>query len=101
NTRVRRGSRTWYAYQLLAGAGWTSLPFLPLIRQRTLVVAGRDDPIIPIANAHLMAALIPRARKLIHDDGHLALVTRAKELGPDLSDFLLRSTPLGQAPRRG
>ncbi len=90
HNQLRLGSRTGYAYQLLAGAGWTSLPFLPLIRQRTLVVAGRDDPIIPIANAHLMAALIPRARKLIHDDGHLALVTRAKELGPDISDFLLR-----------
>jgi poly(3-hydroxyalkanoate) depolymerase len=89
HNQLRLGSRTGYAYQLLAGAGWTSLPFLPLIRQRTLVIAGRDDPIIPVANAHLMAALIPRARKLIHDDGHLALVTRAKELGPDISDFLL------------
>jgi poly(3-hydroxyalkanoate) depolymerase len=89
HSQLRPGSRTGYAYQLLAGAGWTSLPFLPLIRQPTLVVAGRDDPIIPVANAHLMAALIPRARKLIHDDGHLALVTRAKELAPAISDFLL------------
>lgn len=59
-----------------------SLPLLPLIRQRSLVVAGRDDPIIPVANAHLMAALIPRAQKLIHDDGHLALVTCATEIAP-------------------
>lgn len=87
--QLRQDGGTGYAYQLLAVATWTSLPFLPLIRQRTLVVAGRDDPIIPAANAHLMAALIPRAQKLIHDDGHLALVTRAKELGPDISDFLL------------
>ena len=87
--QVRPDSRTGYTYQLLAGASWTSLPFLPLIRQRTLVVAGRDDPIIPVANAHLMAALIPRAQKLIHDDGHLALVTRATELAPEISDFLL------------
>ena len=90
--QVRPDNRTGYTYQLLAGASWTSLPFLPLIRQRTLVVAGRDDPIIPVANAHLMAALIPRAQKLIHDDGHLALVTRATQLAPEISDFLLSST---------
>ena len=84
---MQPNSGTGYAYQLLAGAT-DSLPFLPLIRQRSLVVAGRDDPIIPVANAHMMAALIPRAQKLIHDDGHLALVTRATEIAPELSDFL-------------
>ena len=40
-----------YAYQLAAGLGWTSLPFLPLLRQPTLMMAGADDPIIPLVNA--------------------------------------------------
>ena len=46
----------------LASAGWTSLPWLRLIRQPALILAGDDDPIIPLANARLMAALLPDAR---------------------------------------
>lgn len=78
-----------YVYQLLAGAGWTSLPFLPLIRQRALVLAGTDDPLIPVANARLMARLLPHARLHTYDDGHLALVTAARDLAPVVSQFLL------------
>ncbi len=81
-------SRRGYLYQLLGGLGWTSLPLLPLLRQPTLVVAGDDDPIIPIANAHLMARLLPRARLHIHHDGHLALMTSADELAPVIARFL-------------
>src|SRR3954469_5016253 len=51
-----------YLYQLAAGAGWTSLPLLPRTRQPTLIVAGTDDPIIPIANAKLMPRLLPTPR---------------------------------------
>jgi len=40
-----------YAHQLLAASVWSSLFALPLIRQPTLIVAGTDDPIIPVANA--------------------------------------------------
>jgi poly(3-hydroxyalkanoate) depolymerase len=36
------GSRRGYLYQLLAGSVWTSLPFLWLIRQPTLVLVGED-----------------------------------------------------------
>lgn len=86
NTRV--GPRRGYAYQMLAGLGWTSLPFLPLIRQPTLVLAGQDDPIIPLANARIMSALIPKARLHIYDGGHLALVTEAGQLAPVVDSFL-------------
>ena len=36
-----------YYYQLLAAAGWTSLPLLPLLRPPTLILAGDDDPLTP------------------------------------------------------
>jgi poly(3-hydroxyalkanoate) depolymerase len=78
-----------YLYQLMAGAGWTSLPWLPLIRQPTLILAGDDDPIIPLANARLMAALLPDARLRVYPDGHLGLLTRSSELVPVVSEFLL------------
>src|SRR6266536_895433 len=50
---TRRGPGRGYYYQLLASAGWTSLPLLPLLRQPTLILAGDDDPIIPLANARI------------------------------------------------
>jgi pimeloyl-ACP methyl ester carboxylesterase len=84
----RVGSPAGYLFQLAAGAGWTSLPFLPLLRQRTLIMSGDDDPIIPLANARLMNALIPRSRLHVYHGGHLALGTEAAELAPVVSSFL-------------
>ena len=50
-----------YAMQLLGGIGWSSWSFLPDIRHETLVVCGDDDPLVPVANARMLAARIPRA----------------------------------------
>jgi hypothetical protein len=49
--QLMAGSRVGYMHQLLAGVGWTSVFLLSLVRQPTLIVAGSDDPIIPLANA--------------------------------------------------
>ncbi len=84
----RLGPRRGYYYQLAASAGWSSLPFLSLIRQRTLVVAGDDDPIIPVVNARILARGIPRAQLHLYSGGHLALVTEAAELAPVVERFL-------------
>lgn len=84
----RVGSKRGYVLQLLAGAGWSSIPGLPFLRQRTLVLTGSDDPIIPLVNARIMTRLIPRARLHVYDDGHLGLVTSADELAPRIAAFL-------------
>jgi poly(3-hydroxyalkanoate) depolymerase len=84
------GPRRGYYYQLAASTGWSSLPFLKLIRQPTLVVAGDDDPIIPVVNARIMARLIPDARLHVYSGGHIALVTEAHELAPVIEEFLDR-----------
>ena len=89
---LRVGSGCGYLLQLLAGVGWTSLPALPLLRQPTLILAGSDDPIIPLANARIMARLLPDATLHIYDDGHLGLLTRAHGLAPLITDFLLNLT---------
>ena len=73
----RVGSPRGYLYQLTAGLGWTSLPFLPLLRQPTLILSGDDDPLIPLANARLMRRLIPNSRLHVYHGGHLGLVTEA------------------------
>jgi poly(3-hydroxyalkanoate) depolymerase len=88
HAQSRVGSAQGYLYQLAAGAGWTSLPFLPLIRQPTLIVSGDDDPLIPLANARLMHSLIPRSRLHVYHGGHLGLVTEAAELAPVVARFL-------------
>ena len=60
-----------YLYQLVAMSCWTSLPFLQLIRQPTLVIGGDADPIVPVANARLLADLIPHAVLHTFAGGHL------------------------------
>ncbi|MEV0062089.1 poly(3-hydroxyalkanoate) depolymerase [Nocardia sp. NPDC050718] len=77
-----------YALQLIGGAGWTSLPFLPLIRQPTLILAGTDDPIIPLVNARIMHRLLPHSTLHVYPDGHLGLITRADDLAPRVAAFL-------------
>jgi poly(3-hydroxyalkanoate) depolymerase len=89
--RAQGGSSRGYLFQLLGAAGWTSLPFLRFLQQETLILAGDDDPIVPLANAHVMARLIPHARLEVYPDGHLALLTRAPELGALVGEFLQAS----------
>ncbi|HUR73004.1 MAG TPA: alpha/beta fold hydrolase [Sporichthya sp.] len=77
-----------YLYQLGAGAGWTSLPALRMVRQPCLVLAGDDDPIIRASNAKVMAAVLPNGRLHLYQGGHLALLSEAAELAPVIEAFL-------------
>ena len=47
-----------------------------------------DDPIVPLSNAKILAARIPHATLYMIDDGHLFLITRAREVGPVVRKFL-------------
>jgi poly(3-hydroxyalkanoate) depolymerase len=85
---VRWSSDYGYYLQLAAGCGWTSLPWLRLLPQPTLVIAGTDDPIVPLVNGRILARLIPYARLVTIDDGHLFLVTSAAESAEIVADFL-------------
>jgi poly(3-hydroxyalkanoate) depolymerase len=101
NAHNRVGSPRGYLYQLAAGAGWTSLPFLPLLTQPTLIVSGDDDPIIPLANARIMHRLIPDSTLHVFKGGHLGLVTEAAELAPRIGQFLRARDPAEPAPATG
>ena len=85
---MRSPRRRGYFYQLLAAWGWTSLFWLPLLRQPTLVLGGTDDPIIPIVNARILGATIRKARLHVVNGGHLFLVNRADEFAPIIRRFL-------------
>src|SRR5262249_25564249 len=86
---MREISLHGYLYQLLATIGWASFARLPLLRQPTLILAGDDDPIVPLANAKLMQRLIPDARLHVFRGGHLGLLTQARELVPVVAQFLV------------
>jgi poly(3-hydroxyalkanoate) depolymerase len=85
---VRWSSDYGYYLQLVAGFGWSSLPWLHLLPQPTLIMTGTDDPIVPVANGLILERLIPRARLVTIDDGHLFLVTSAENSAKLISEFL-------------
>ena len=82
------GPARGYFYQLLASLGWTSLPWLPKLRPPTLILAGDDDPIIPLVNARIMRRLIPRSQLHIYRGGHLELAADAERLASAVEAFL-------------
>jgi poly(3-hydroxyalkanoate) depolymerase len=85
---VRWSSDAGYYLQLLAVMGWSSLPWLPLLQQPALVMAGTDDPLVPAINGRILAGLIPRARLVMIEDGHLFLITSARKSAEIVGDFL-------------
>jgi poly(3-hydroxyalkanoate) depolymerase len=74
--------------QLIAVAGWTSAFWLHTVRQPTLIMMGTDDPIIPVVNGRLLASLMPQATLVTVADGHLFLLTSARECAPIIAKFL-------------
>jgi len=88
-----RPPSTWgYAGQLYAITGWSSLPWLHTLRHPTLVMAGDDDPIVPVVNAHLMAWRIPDSRlHVVRGGGHLFVLERPAEIAERVTTFLDRA----------
>ena len=85
---TRVGLARGYYYQLLSALGWTSLPWLPKLRSPALILAGDDDPIIPLVNARIMHRLIPRSRLHVYRGGHLELAADAESLAATVEAFL-------------
>lgn len=78
-----------YVYQLLAFAGWSSLPFIRFLKMPSLIIMGDEDSIVPVANGHILNFALPDARlRIIEGGGHLFLVTRAEETAGIIHGFL-------------
>ncbi len=78
-----------YLGQLYALAFWTGLPWLRRLPQRTLVISGDDDPIVPAVNGHILARCIPDSRlHVVPGGGHLFLLERPAEIAELVTDFL-------------
>ena len=77
---------------------WSGLPWLWALRCPTLVIAGTDDSVVPLANAKLIAALIPRARlELLPHAGHLLVMDQAADVAGLVEAFLRQTFETGQA----
>lgn len=85
---IKGGNSRGYLYQLAAVAGWTSIHWLHKLKQQTLIIAGNDDPLVPLANARILRARIPNSRLLVIDCGHLLLLTKTAEVAPQIAEFL-------------
>ena len=64
------------------------------MRQPALVVAGDDDPVMPLANALLLAERLPAARLLVAPgEGHLLLLDPQSRALPAIHAFLTGAEP--------
>jgi pimeloyl-ACP methyl ester carboxylesterase len=101
---IKRPTDTRAALYRMAGLfGWTSLPWLWAIDQPTLVLVGDDDPVTPLLNHRVIAALIPRATlHVAAGGGHLVLIDSAEQVAPVITGFLRQdsaaSPPLTNRP---
>lgn len=78
-----------YLTQMFAISGWSSMLWLHRLHTKTLILAGNDDPIIPLFNGKLMAAIAPNARlQVIDGGGHLFLLNRTEEMAEIVAGFL-------------
>ncbi len=87
--KVRAPSELGYYWQMLGCIGWTSIHWLASLRQPTLIIAGDDDPLVPVINAQWLARLIPKSTlRIIKNGGHLYLLTDAKDAAGMVQEFL-------------
>ena len=87
---IRSSNLSGYVYQLFAGVGWSSLPWLWLLPQPTLIIAGDDDHLVPLANAQIFQSLIPRSVLCVYPGGHLGIVVNVEVITPVIERFLSR-----------
>ena len=78
-----------YMNQLAAIVGWTSIHWLHKLMQPTLILAGTDDPLVPLANGKILAARIPNSELMEIACGHLLLLTKRDIVAPKIQEFLL------------
>ena len=67
----------------------SAVPWLPTLRQPTLVLAGDDDPIVPLINGRILTSRIPGARlHVLPGAGHLFLLEQPAYLAGVVAAFL-------------
>jgi pimeloyl-ACP methyl ester carboxylesterase len=87
--RVRRCTPAGIAFaQRAMAARPDSTPQLAALTMPVLVIGGRDDAMIPLAETQAMAAAIPAARFVAMSCGHLSNLEDPREFNGILDEFL-------------
>ncbi|MDP5217665.1 alpha/beta fold hydrolase [Ruegeria sp. 2205SS24-7] len=84
---MKAGDKRGYLYQLLAGLGWTSYLWLPRIKIPTLVLMGKQDPVVPPVNGKILASRLPNATLELVDCGHMFVLTQAEAIADRVELF--------------
>ena len=83
-----------YSRQLMAGARFDASRDVGQIYAPTLVIHGREDRFVPVANARALAEALPDATLRVLDDaGHLVFIEKATQVNRYVSDFLKPRKP--------
>ena len=83
-----------YYQQAMAGARFDTSRHVGNITSPTLVIHGRDDRYVPVANAVALAEAIPGAKlRVLEDAGHLVFIERAEEVNKEIILFLKPRRP--------
>lgn len=82
------GDKRGYAYQLLAGVGWTSFPWLGQIKIPTFIMMGEKDPIVPAINGKILAARIPNSTFETVPCGHMFVLTQGGDVARRVEAFI-------------
>lgn len=79
-----------YWWQVLAAAGWSSLPWLHKIRAPTLVLAAQRDRMVRASTARLLERRIPGARlEVVRGAGHFLLLREdTRAVARTITEFL-------------
>lgn len=85
---IMGGVSIGYFWQMFAIMGWTSIHWLHKITQPTLILAGKEDPIVPLLNAKIMAHRIPHSRLHVFNCGHMFIITFAAETARLVHQFI-------------
>jgi poly(3-hydroxyalkanoate) depolymerase len=86
---IERPALPAYLGQIYAISGWSSVLWLRTLRPPTLVLAGDDDPIVPLVNGRILARCIPDAKlHVVRQGGHLFVLERPAEIAALVAGFL-------------
>jgi 3-oxoadipate enol-lactonase len=96
-------SLSTYYEQMRAGARFDASQEVGRITSPTLVIHGKEDRYVPLANAAALAEAIPDAKLRVLDDaGHLVFIERFADVNREVVTFLKPRKPRKrQQPARG
>ncbi len=85
---IRQGNRVGYYMQLTAMLQWHNPHARGTLTHPTLILAGSDDPLVPLSVAKTLHQRIPGSRLKVFGDGHLFLLSQPKKAATIINKFL-------------